>query len=596
VVFNDVIRVRTDAYQAGEKISPAEVQRRVITRAKATEARGWLVEVASVALVQAVQDAHRAYANFFESLKGARRGRKVGHPRFKSGKDSRQSFRLTRNGFTIRPNGRLYVAKVGDVQVRWSRDLPSVPSSVTIIREPDGHYYASFVVDIAPIPLPVIGREAGVDLGITRLATIADTDGTRRDVENPKFLKCKQRKLARLEREMSRRSKGGKNRAKSRRAVAVQHGKVSRARLDYHHKQALILVRDNQASHVEDLNITGMLGNRRLAGAICDAGWAQFVRLLYEKAERYGRTVAKVSRWLPSSKMCSTCGHVMDNMPLKVRLWVCPQCAATHDRDYNAARNILAAGQAERLNAGGAHVSPPSGRQRVMKQEPSRRGVTAWESSPLTARRMSNTSSTRGYADPVGHREQLLAAARRLLEEKGYAHITARDLVAASDTNLASIGYHFGSKAELLSAAIGEVLEEWTTTLATIAMADPTASPIERATTAWAAMLKQLPNRRPLLLSFMEALAQAEREPKLREQFAGHYRRCRAQVAKLVAESLGLPDPDGDPRCAAIASFVIAVCDGLAVQCLLDPERTPDPDTFRFGLATLFAMSASPAG
>jgi AcrR family transcriptional regulator len=193
----------------------------------------------------------------------------------------------------------------------------------------------------------------------------------------------------------------------------------------------------------------------------------------------------------------------------------------------------------------------------------------------------------------VGHREQLLAAARKLLETQGYAHITARDLVAASGTNLASIGYHFGGKAELLSEAIGEVLEEWTTTLATIAMADPTASPIERATTAWAVMLDQLPARRPLLLSFMEALAQAERDPKLREQFAGHYRRCRAQVARLVAESLGQPDAEHDPLCAAIASFVIAVCDGLAVQSLLDPDELPDGQVFRSGLAALLSTTAT---
>ena len=192
----------------------------------------------------------------------------------------------------------------------------------------------------------------------------------------------------------------------------------------------------------------------------------------------------------------------------------------------------------------------------------------------------------------MGHREQLLAAARKLLETQGYAHITARDLVAASGTNLASIGYHFGSKAELLAEAIGEVLEEWTTTLATIAMADPTASPIEHATTAWAAMLAQLPTHRPLLLSFMEALAQAERDPKLRDQFAGFYRRCRAQVARLVAESLGRPDPE-DPLCDAIASFVIAVCDGLAVQSLLDPTRLPDQAAFRAGLAALLPQQAN---
>lgn len=197
----------------------------------------------------------------------------------------------------------------------------------------------------------------------------------------------------------------------------------------------------------------------------------------------------------------------------------------------------------------------------------------------------------------MGHREQLLAAARKLLETQGYAHITARDLVAASGTNLASIGYHFGSKAELLAEAIGEVLEEWTTTLATIAMADPTASPIEHATTAWAAMLAQLPRRRPLLLSFMEALAQAERDPKLREQFAGFYRRCRFQVAQLVAESLGHPDPRDadDPLCDAIASFVIAVCDGLAVQSLLDPTHLPDQAAFRAGLAALLPLAGAGA-
>lgn len=361
VVFNDALHTRQDAHQAGNTLSPTEVQRRVITEAKTSEARGWLAEVASVALVQSVRDAHRAYSNFFDSHAGRRKGRKVGHPRFKSRKDTRQSFRLTRNGFTLRPDGRLYLAKIGEVKVRWSRDLPSDPSSVTVIREPDGHYYASFVVEVAPTPLPVVDREIGVDLGITRLATCADTIGARTDIANPKHLARKLRKLRRLEREKARRVQGGKNRATTRRKVAVQHGMVARSRRDYHHKQALTLVRDNQAVHVEDLNIAGMVRNRRLARAICDAGWAQFVRLIEEKAEKYGRTVHRVSRWLPSSKTCSSCGHVMDDMPLKVRAWVCPGCGTVHDRDHNAARNILAAGQAERLNAGGAQVRPPSG-------------------------------------------------------------------------------------------------------------------------------------------------------------------------------------------------------------------------------------------
>ncbi|GAB1513066.1 RNA-guided endonuclease InsQ/TnpB family protein [Actinophytocola sp. KF-1] len=358
VVFNDALLCRNEAHRSGELVSSTEVQRRVITEAKMSPARVWLSEVASVALVQSVRDANRAFSNFFESVSGKRRGRKVGRPRFKSRKDARQSVRFTRNGFRLRPNGRLYLAKVGDVRVRWSRDLPSVPSSVTIIREPDGHYHASFVVEVDSTPLPCVQQEAGVDLGISRLMTVADTAGRRVDVANPKHQQRAQRKLARLEREKHRRTKGSANRVKTRRKIAVLHGKIARARRDCHHKQALILIRENQAVHVEDLNIGGMVRNHRLARAISDAGWAQLVRLLEEKAERYGRTVHRVSRWLPSSRTCSACGHVMDVMPLKIRLWTCPGCGARHDRDHNAALNILAAGRAERRNACGASVSP----------------------------------------------------------------------------------------------------------------------------------------------------------------------------------------------------------------------------------------------
>ncbi|MGH3532008.1 MAG: RNA-guided endonuclease InsQ/TnpB family protein [Mycobacterium sp.] len=370
VVFNDALQVRNAAHRTGVKLSDTEVQRRVITAAKTTQQRAWLTEVPSVALVQSVNDSRRAWRNFFDSVTGKRKGRRVGRPRMKSKKDHRQSFRLTRNGFRIRTNGRLFVAKVGDVRVRWSRELPSEPSSVTIIREPDGHYYASFVVDVPVAPLPVVAREAGVDVGITRLATVAATDGGRTDIPNPNHLGCKLRKLRRLEREKSRRQKGSVNRDKTRRRVAIAHGKVARARRDYHHKQALALVRDNQVIHVEDLTIAGMVKNKRLARTISDAGWGQFVRIITEKADRYGRTVHQVSRWLASSKTCSACQHRLRELPLQVRHWTCPACRAVHDRDHNAAKVILAAGRAERLNAshesgrgrasghGGAHVRP----------------------------------------------------------------------------------------------------------------------------------------------------------------------------------------------------------------------------------------------
>lgn len=374
VVFNDAVRIRGEAHRAGIKLSDSEIQRRVITYAKTTSERAWLCEVSSVALVQSVNDSRRAWRNFFDARMGKRMGRQMGRPRMKSKKDRRQSFRLSRSGFSVRSNGQLYLAKVGEVRVRWSRPLPSVPSSVTIIREPDGHYYATFVVDVTPVPLPAADREVGVDLGLTRLATLAATDGTRTDIANPKHLGRKLRKLARLERVKARRERGSANREKARRKVAVAHSKVARARRDYHHKQALALVRNNQVIHVEDLNVMGMVRNRRLARAISDAGWGQFIQVITEKAENFGRTVYPISRWLPSSKTCSICQYELHELPLAVRQWTCPACGAEHDRDYNAATVILTAGRAERLNAsrgsgrndgrgsGGAPVRPPRGR------------------------------------------------------------------------------------------------------------------------------------------------------------------------------------------------------------------------------------------
>ena len=336
VVFNDALRVRDEAYRAGVKLSDSEIQRRVITAAKTTRhgcARCPVWRWCSRSTTPVGPGATSS-----SSVSGKRRGRRVGRPRFKSGKDHRQSFRLTRNGFSLKPNRRLFVAKVGEVVVRWSRELPSMPSSVTIIREPDGHYYASFV-DVAATPLPAVQHEAGVDVGIARLATIATTDGQRVDIENPKHLGAKLRKLRRLEREKSRRQKGSTNRDKTRRKVAIAHNQVARARRDYHHKRALALVRENQVIHVEDLNIAGMVRNRRLARAISDAGWGQFVRIIGEKADRYGRTVHTVSRWLASSKTCSACGHRLEELPLQIRQWACPSCQVVHDRDHNAAKS-----------------------------------------------------------------------------------------------------------------------------------------------------------------------------------------------------------------------------------------------------------------
>jgi putative transposase len=172
VVYNDCLRLRDECHAAGVQVSDTEVQRRVVTLAKLTPERAWLAGVPSVALVQACQDARRAYRNWFDSLSGKRKGRRVGHPVFRR-RHGRQSARFTRNGFTLR-GGRLYVAKVGEIRVRWSRPLPSPPSSVTVIREPDGRYYASFAAEREAAPLPPCDREVGIDLGLARLATTSD--------------------------------------------------------------------------------------------------------------------------------------------------------------------------------------------------------------------------------------------------------------------------------------------------------------------------------------------------------------------------------------------------------------------------------------
>jgi putative transposase len=352
VVYNDCLRVRDQAYAAGEKITDTDVQRRVITLAKLTPERAWLGQVASVALVQACQDARRAYKNWFDSLKGRRKGPKIRHPKPRR-KHGRQSIRLTRNGYALHGEW-LYVAKVGDLKIEWSRVLSSAPSSVTVIREPDGRYYASFVVQREATPLPACDREVGIDLGLASLVVTSDGE----TVANPRFYRAAQRRLRRAQRVLSRRQEGSANRARARHRVAVVHRKVRDARLDHAHKTALRLVRDNQAVYAEDLCVSGM-ARTRLAKSVADAGWSQLIRCITEKAAQYGRTFAKVGRFEPTSQVCSACGVKDGPKPLGVRQWACAACGTVHDRDVNAARNILALGRRERLNACGTGVRPP---------------------------------------------------------------------------------------------------------------------------------------------------------------------------------------------------------------------------------------------
>lgn len=354
VVWNDCLRDRKEAHAAGlPYVKSADLSRLRITQAKHTDERAWLSDVSAVVLQQSLRDLDTACKNFFDSVKGKRQGRKVGPPRYKSKKDTRQSIRLNTNAFSLQDDGTVYVAKVGNLKVKWSRRLPAAPTSLTVTKDSCGRYFLSFVVDTEPDILPELETDAGIDLGLSAFAVLSDG----RKIDSPRFLRRAEKKLKRPGRKLSRKVKGSKNRAKARIKVARQHAKVADRRRDWHHKVSTQIIRDNQAVFVEDLAVSG-LGRTRLAKSVHDAGWSAFVGMLEYKAVKHGRTFARAGRAFPSSQVCSACGFRDGPKPLHVRQWTCGQCGAVHDRDHNAARNVLfegrrivAAGRAETPNA-----------------------------------------------------------------------------------------------------------------------------------------------------------------------------------------------------------------------------------------------------
>ncbi|MFG1751362.1 RNA-guided endonuclease InsQ/TnpB family protein [Streptosporangium sandarakinum] len=354
VVFNDGLRARQAAREAGlPYVSDGELSKRVVTEAKQTPERSWLGEVSAVVLQQALADLNAAYRAFFASITGRRTGPKVAAPRFRSKKDRRQAIRFTRNArFSVTAGGRLRLPKIGEVPVRWSRTLPSEPSSVTVIQDAAGRYFASFVVETGDEPLPESAAEVGIDLGLTHFAVTSDG----RKIDNPRFLRRAAKKLRKAQKALSRKVNGSANRNKAVAKVAKAHARVADARRDFAHKLSASIIRDNQAVYVENLSVKG-LARTRLARSVHDAGWSAFTAMLEYKAARYRRTFARIDRWFPSSKLCSACGAIAETMPLSVRSWTCP-CGVAHDRDVNAAINILAAGRADRLNACGGTVRP----------------------------------------------------------------------------------------------------------------------------------------------------------------------------------------------------------------------------------------------
>lgn len=363
VVYNDALALRAAAFAAGQPlILDVDLSKQVITQAKRTPERAFLSEAPAAVLQQSLADFCTAYRAFLASLSGRRPGPPVGMPGFKTRKDVRQSVRYTRNThFRILPNGKLRLPKIGHLKVRWSRKLPSDPSSVTITVDSAGRYHASFVVQTDPSEvLPEVESEVGIDLGLAHFATLSD--GTK--VTSPRFLRAAEKKLRSAHRNMSRKQKGSRNRAKARVRLAKVHARVSDARRNHHHQLSTKLIRENQAVYVESLAIRA-LSRSRLGKSVRDAGWAQFLAMLEYKAARYGRTVVRTKRDFPSSQICSACGFRDGPKPLRVRDWACSNCGIHHDRDLNAAQNILqegkkmvAAERSETKNACGAQVSP----------------------------------------------------------------------------------------------------------------------------------------------------------------------------------------------------------------------------------------------
>ncbi|MFD8982900.1 RNA-guided endonuclease InsQ/TnpB family protein [Streptomyces sp. NPDC059564] len=374
-VYNLALAARTDAWRASRnRVSYAQTSE-MLTAWKKTEELAYLTEVSSVPLQQALRHLQAAFVGFW--------GRRAKYPRFKAKRKARASAEYTRSGFRY-AEGRLTLAKMAEpLGMVWSRPLPEgvAPSTVTVSRDRAGRWFVSLLCEDTPATAPVTTDAVGIDAGLTSLVTLS----TGEKVANPGHERRDRSRLARAQRALSRTKKGSRNRAKARARVARIHARTADRRHDHLHQLTTRLVRENQTLVIEDLTVKNMLRNHKLARSISDAGWRELRRMLEYKAAWYGRRLITVDRWFPSTKLCSACGAVADALPLDVREWTCENCGTTHDRDANAAVNLLAAGLA--VAACGAGVRP-------RREYASRPGRSAVKQEPPPAR--TGTPSLRG--------------------------------------------------------------------------------------------------------------------------------------------------------------------------------------------------------
>ena len=354
VVWNDALAL---CKQSDKKPKSAELQKLVITQAKKLEERAWLSEVSNIPLQQSVADLETAFKNFFDSCKGKRKGRQIGYPKFKK-RTSSQSARLTRGGFSI--NGdEIYLAKIGNIKAVWSRELPSTPSSITIIKDCANRYLLSFVVEVEPINIDAKNQSVGIDLGIKTFAAMSNGE----KAVSPCY-KALDRRVRKLLHKLARQQKGSNRRNKTRIKIAKRHNQIADTRKDFLHKLSTKVVSENQTIVLEDLNrhlqklnfsssrtrvsgsflemsnVSGLVKNRKLSRAISQQGWREFRVLVEAKSEKYGRNFVVIGRWEPTSQVCSDCGYKWGKLDLSIRSVLCLNCGIEHDRDQNASVNI----------------------------------------------------------------------------------------------------------------------------------------------------------------------------------------------------------------------------------------------------------------
>lgn len=345
LVYNRALAARTEAwYERQERVGYAKTSA-MLTEWKRDESLSFLNEVSCVPLQQGLRHLQTAFTNFF-----------AGRARYPSFKKKRNggSAEFTKSAFRFR-DGQVFLAKCSEpLPIRWSRALPvgANPSTVTVKLTPSGKWFISLLVNVDIEPLPVVTTKVGIDLGITSLLVLS----TGEKIANPKTFRAKRKTLKKAQKALARKQKGSNNRYKARLKAARAYEAITNARKDFLHKLTTRLVRENQTIAVEDLAVKNMIKNRKLSLSISDASWGELIRQLEYKCEWYGREFIKIDRWFPSSKRCSHCGQVVEKLPLNLRSWDCPSCGAHHDRDTNAAVNILAAGLA--VSVCGATVRP----------------------------------------------------------------------------------------------------------------------------------------------------------------------------------------------------------------------------------------------